>query len=341
MRIIRFFSSTLIFIIFLLLIGIFFGREVLLIMATSDLKRAANSLLSKSHLVNCYDGFSRSPSAWGQLRFIDEKNYVLETVCSDFPKRPILIESKSLPVFVKKVDGASGFIFNLQKPHASQISLNSLGKEQTIYKEINELVSGEAPALIDYTAGPASECQAFNYQCCQEDAELGIGKRQELASDCSKNCYQSCQPRPLVLSFNAMPASLENRRIVYTRPEQSVTFAFVVSDGKQELFAGQVMLDNKKDDSPLKWKSRLQTIIKLIDNIGGKSARQVQLPITSTIFFGDGQSFTTQNLQGVSDHVYTCAEAVCYFEAWIEAQDARLTTSADNEFSRLKIIVSN
>ena len=341
MRIIRFFSSTLIFIIFILLIGIFAGREILLIVATSDLKRAANSLLSKSHLVNCYDGFSRSPSAWGQLRFIDEKNYVLETVCSDFPKRPILIESKSLPVFVKKVDGASGFIFNLQKPHASQISLNSLGKEQTIYKEINELVSGEAPAPIDYIAGPASECQSFNCQCCQNDIELGVGKKQELATDCAKSCYQSCQPRPLVLSFNAMPASLENRRIVYTRPGQSVTFAFVVSDGKQELFAGQVMLDDKKDDSPLKWKSRLQTIIKLIDNIGGKSAQQVQLPITSTIFFGDGQSFTTQNLQGVSDHVYTCAEAVCYFEAWIEAQDARLISSVDHESSRIKIIVSN
>ena len=341
MRIIRFLSSSLIFIIFLLLIGIFFGREVLLIMATSDLKRAANALLSTSHLVNCYDGFSRSPSAWGQLRFIDDRNYVLETVCSDFPKRPILIESKSLPIFVRKVNGASGFVFNIQKPIASQITINSLGKEQSIYKEINDLESGQPPTAIDYVMGPASECQAFNFQCCQEDIELGVGTNQELATDCPKSCYQSCQPRPLVLSFNAMPASLENSRIINVRSGQTVTFAFVVSEGQQELFSGQVMIGNKKDDSPLQWKSRLQTLMQLISNIEDKSVKQVQLPITSTIFFGDGQSKSSQNLQGVIDHVYTCNEAVCYFEAWIEAQDARLTKSADNELNRLEIIVNN
>jgi hypothetical protein len=325
----------------LLLISIFFGREILLIMATADLKRAANFLLSTSHLVNCYDGFSRSPAAWGQLRFVDDQNYVLETVCSDFPKRPILIENRSLPIFVKKVEGASGFIFNTQKPVASEITINSLGKDQFIYKEINDLESGQAPTTLDYIAGPASQCQAFNFQCCQEDIELGIGSNQELATDCPKSCYSSCQPRPLVVSFNAMPASLENRRIISVRSGQPVTFAYVVSEGEQELFSGQVMVDGKKDDSPLQWKSRLKTLMQLISNIEDDSLKRVQLPITNTIFFGDGQTKTTQNLQGVVEHVYTCSEAVCYFEAWIEAQDARLTKSADNELNRLKIIVSN
>jgi hypothetical protein len=340
MRIIRFFSSTLIFIVFLLLIGIFFGREVLLIMATSDLKRAANSLLSTNHLLNCYDGFSRSPSAWGQLRFVDDKNYVLETVCSDFPKKPILIESKSLPVFVKKIAGASGFIFNLQKPNAGQITINSLGKEQTIYKEINELISGEAPNTIDYQAGPASECQAFNYQCCQEDVKLGVGKSQELATDCPKTCYRSCLPRPLVVSFNAIPASLEDNRIINIRSGQMVTFAYVVSDGKQELFSGQVM-SNNQDSSVGQWQSRLQTMIDLINHVETKAAQEVLLPITSSIFFGDGQSYSTQNLQGVIDHLYYCNEASCFYEAWIEAQDARLTPSASHELSRIQVIVSN
>ncbi|HOC07789.1 hypothetical protein KBB59_03080 [Candidatus Woesebacteria bacterium] len=341
MRIIRFLSSSLIFIIFFLLIGIFFGREILLIMATSDLKRAANALLSASHLVNCYDGFSRSPSAWGQLRFVDDSNYVLETVCSDFPKRPILIESKKLPIFVKKVNGASGFIFNSQKPIASQITIRSLGKDQLIYKEINDLESGQPPAVLDYVAGPASTCQAFNFQCCQEDIELGVGVSQTLATDCPKDCYQSCQPRPLVLSFNAMPASLENRRIISVKSGQTVTFAYVVSEGNQELFSGQVMVGDTKDSSFLQWKSRWQTLVQLINNLEDNPVKQVQLPITSTIFFGDGQSQTSQSLQGVIDHVYTCSEAVCYFNAWIEAQDARLTKSADNELTRLQIIVSN
>lgn len=340
MRIIRFFSSTLIFIVFLMIIGIYFGRELLLIMATSDLKRAANTLVSTSHLVNCYDGFSRSPSAWGQIRFTDERNYVLETVCSDFPKKPIFIESKTLPVFVKKVDGASGFLFNSTEKNASKILLNALGKELTIFKEINELATGEAPTIIDYGSGPASECRSFNYQCCQNDIERGVGNRQELATDCAKDCYQSCHPRPLIISFNGMPANSGDKRIVNIRSGQAVAFAFVVGDGKKELFGNQIIVNNR-DKSFGQWKSRLQTVVDLISNIENKPVAGVQPPITTTIFFGDGQSYTTQSLQEVTDHVYTCGEELCHFEAWIEAQDARLTNSVDHESTRLKIIVSN
>jgi len=341
MRIIRFFSSTFIFLVFFIMAGIFFGREILIIMATSDLKRAVHTLNNTSHYVNCYDGFSRSPFAWGQLRFIDEKNYVLETVCSDFQKNPVLIESKTLPMFVKKVDGASGFVFNSKERNSSQITLNALGKEQQIYKEIDALAVGEPPALGDYVAGPASQCQAFNYQCCQNDIEQGVGRRQELAIDCPKTCFQSCRPRPLVVSFNAMPSDLGGNRTVSVRSGQAITFAFVVSDGKQELFSNQIMASDKQDDSFLGWKTHLQSLISLVGVINNEPAKEVQLPITNTIFFGDGQDFSTQNLQGVTDHVYTCSEAICNFEARIEAQDAFLTTSADHELSRLNIIVSN
>lgn len=340
MRIIRFLSSSLLLIIFLIVVAILLGRELLLIIASSELKRAANSLLNYNHLNNCYDGFSRSPAAWGQLRFVDDREYVLETVCSDFPKKPILIESQTLPVLVKKVAGGSGFIFDLREKKASQIVLNALGKELTIFKEINELDTGKAPTSIDYYPGPASECEGFNYQCCQNDIEQGVGVRQELAIDCARTCYSSCRPRPLVLAFNAMPSDSSNKRTVHIKSGQAVSYAFVVGDGKQELFGKQIMV-NDEDDSFLQWKSRLELLIDLMSNIENKPAEAVQLPITSTIFFGDEQSYTTQSLQGVTEHVYACSEAVCYYEAWIEAQDARLSKSVDYELSRLKIIVSN
>lgn len=341
MRIIRFIFSSLVFIVFLLVVGIFLGRELLMLLATNDLQRAANLLMNnQNHLSNCYDGFSRSPSAWGQLRFINEREYQLETVCSDFAKRPILIETKTLPIFVKKVDGGSGFVFDLQNKRASQIVLNALGKETTVFKEINELTVGKAPTMIDYTSGPASECAGFNYQCCQNDTEQGIGKKQDSATDCPKTCYQGCQPRPIVLAFNAMPSNANDKRMVSIASGQTVAFAYVVGDGKQQLFSNQTVLD-EQDNSFLHWKSHLQVFVDLLSNIEKKSAETVQLPISSTIFFGDGQSFSTQDLQGVVDHVYTCGEGVCYFEAWIEAKDARLTPSVDYELSRLKIIVSN
>ena len=340
MRIIRFLSSSLLLIVFLLVVGILLSRELLLVIASSDLKRAANFLLNQNHLNNCYDGFSRSPAAWGQLRFVNDREYILETVCSDFPKRPIIIESRTLPVLVKKVAGGSGFIFDLREKKASQIILNALGKELTIFKEINELASGKAPTSIDYYPGPASECEGFNYQCCQNDIEQGVGTRQELATDCAKTCFSSCRPRPLVIAFNAMPASSSSKRTVYVKSGQAVSFAFVVGDGKQELFGNQIMVDDD-DQSIFQWKSRLELLVDLISNIENRPVEAVQLPITSTIFFGDEQSYTTQSLQGVTEHVYTCNEAVCYYEAWIEAQDARLTKSVDYELSRLKIIVSN
>jgi hypothetical protein len=341
MRIIRFFSSTLIFIVFLLVIGIFLGRELLLIVATNDLKRSANRLLSINHTFNCREGFARSRSAWGQIRFIDDTNYVLETVCSEYQRDPIELESKTLPFSVRKIAGSSGFVFNLAEKKSSKITLHCLGKETVLFKEINELGVGEAPQSINYIAGPPTECAGFNYQCCLEDIEKGIGQVQQLATDCPRNCYASCQSRPFVVTFNGMPASLAGSRTISVTSGQEVTFAFVLSEGKKELFEGQLLVDGHKDESFLQWKSRLKIVTDFLLNQQSKSISTVQLPITSTIYFGDGQSYTTQDLQGVINHVYTCNEAVCNYEAWIEARDANLTASADHSATRLNIIVSN
>ena len=34
-------------------------------------------------------------------------------------------------------------------------------------------------------------CEGFNYQCCQNDIEQGVGTRQELATDCAKTCFRA------------------------------------------------------------------------------------------------------------------------------------------------------
>lgn len=338
MRIIRIFFSTFIFLLLFILMGIFLGREILLTMAVSDLKRASVFLREERHLANCQDGFSISPDAWGQLRFENERDYHLETVCSSFSTKPVFLEERQLPVFVKKSAGASGFIFNQEK-NPSQITLTSFGKEITVYSENNQLYSGKVPEL-SYTIGPASSCQAFNYYCCREEVEKGTGELQSLATDCPKSCFKSCLPRPLVLSFNAAGLSLANNRMLVTNSGRKNTFTFVVSDGKQELFSNQVM-SNSNLSGLAALKARVQNFIGIFSKLDSGQIQQARMPITTTIFFGDGQSYTTQDLQGAVDHIYTCNEQVCYFDAWIEASDARLTPSLLTELNRLTVIIND
>ncbi len=338
MRIIRIFFSTLALISLFLLLAIFLGREILLIMAVSDLKRASVFLREERHLANCQDGFAISSTAWGQMRFENEHDYHLESVCSSFASKPIFLEERQLPIFVKKVAGASGFIFDHEK-NPSQITLSSFGKEITVYSEDNQLESGQAPEL-SYIVGPVSSCQSFNYRCCQEEVEKGVGEVQSLASDCPKACFKSCLARPLVLSFNAMGSNLANDGVLYTNSGRKNTFTFVVSDGKQELFSDQV-LTKQKPSGIAGLQDRLENLIAVFSKLDNSSIQQAKMPITTTIFFGDGQNYSTQDLQGAVDHIYTCSETVCYFDAWIEAQDARLTPSLLTELNRLTVIVNN
>jgi hypothetical protein len=338
MRIIRILFSTLLFILFLLFIGIFLGREILLTMAIKDLQRAAAFLEKTPHLHSCQDGFSISTEAWGQIRFENERDYYLESVCNSFASKPILLEERQLPMFVKKSAGTSGFVFDQQK-NPSQITLTIFGKEIAVYSEDNQLFSGQAPQL-SYATGPVSSCQAFNYRCCQEEVEKGVGEVQALASDCPKSCFKSCAPRPLIVSFNATSPNLADSSNIVINSGQAINFSFVVSDGRQELFSDQV-LDNQEKTGLAALSNRLHNVVTIFDKLNNDKDQKLLQPITTTIFFGDGQNFSTQHLQGLVEHVYTCNNKVCVFEAWLEAKDARSTPSLLTELGRLTITVNN
>jgi len=345
MRTLRIFFLSFLFFALLIFLAIFFGRELLLIMAANRLQKDQEQLLKQSNSSQCQDSFALSKSSWGQIRFINHREYNLETVCSDFVKKPVLLEAKKLPLFVKKSAGTSGFIFD-DNANPSQLTLSSFGKEITVYSEANELAYGKTPALT-YVEGPISSCQAFNYQCCQAEAEQGIGEKQPLASDCPKSCYASCQPRPLVLSFNAYPVSDVDNNLVEIKSGRTVTFAYVVSDGQQELFADQLLEPDELTTSSAteSLNQKKQGLSHFFDQLmalfNADSSHQAELPITTTIYFGDGQSYQTTDLQGQVEHLYTCKTKSCIFEARLEAQDAAAITSSASELSQLTIKVNN
>jgi hypothetical protein len=345
MRVLRIFLSSIGLIAVLLFIAIFFGREFLLIMAANRLQNDQANLAKQSNISQCQDSFALAREAWSQIRFINDREYNLETVCSDFVKKPILLEAKKLPLFVKKSAGTSGFIFD-ESANPSQLTLTCFGKILTVYSEANELGYGNPPALT-YSEGPESNCSAFNYRCCQNEVEQGMGSVQSLASDCPKSCYASCQARPLLLSFNGRPVSDADSKMVEIRSGRTASFAYVLSDGQQELFANQVFepsgqVNQQATTSLVAKKDALGDFFnQLMTIFNSEASNKAQLPITTIIYFGDGESYQASDLQGEVEHVYTCNSKTCIFEARLEAQDAAAIPNLSNELSRLTVKVSN
>ena len=61
-----------------------------------------------------------------QLRFIDNKNYVLEVVCSLIENTPVQMGMGTLPSFIEKEQGSSGFYVDMVASQPSSVTLRSL-----------------------------------------------------------------------------------------------------------------------------------------------------------------------------------------------------------------------
>ena len=330
MRILKIFFSSLLIIGLLLVIAVFFGRGLLLSIASQQLQQAQEQLSKHAHLTACREQFTSSDQAWGQLRFTDARHYQLETVCSDFVKKPIVLDQRSLPLLVRKSAGASGFTFD-EEQNPSQITLSCLGKKIVVFSEENQLDTAQEAPNLSYVAGPPASCQAFSYQCCREEVQQGVGTVQSLAEDCPRSCYASCQGRPLIVSFVGRPITHANSQQVEVQAGLPASFAFVVSDGQQELFADQLVA---KSPAGSQWWQAILTALGQAE-----PAAVAQAPIITTIDFGDGQDYQTEDLQDTIEHVYTCKTDTCYFTAQISALDQLGSQAVSNESSQITVKV--
>lgn len=219
-----------------ILAGISFlvGREIFLVLGVTQI-RTSLSLLRQ---------IDKNPKAYGQqcrqkgvtvdsdvlsslqLRFISSNEYVVEVVCSQFSMDPIVIETKKLPQFVKKLPGNTGIVWG---ESASGIGLEVFGRKRAIVVEKQEIFYSPVDDRLSYGVGPSSSCQAYGFQCCQLETQLGLGDQYNGVNDCPLTCFSSCQSRPLVLSFTSDPFIDLETRVTTIGSGDSVTFSYVVN----------------------------------------------------------------------------------------------------------------
>ncbi len=330
MRILKFFFLALMWIAIAGALLFFGGREILLLLAMNMLKSDYKTLANNNYAKFCKTQFDYDQSYSTQLRFSSDREYAMEVVCSDFATTPISIKKKSLPPLVKKTSVGSGVVLDEEKlPFMVQLSI--LGRHGYVYTD-DALIHASyfSPPDLDYASGPASVCQAHQYQCCSLDVQSGEGMQLETVTDCPKSCYESCLLRPVFLFFKSQPAMEDATRVVELSAGETVTLSYVLGNGKSDAFANQL----DKNASPT-WLDKLQVFF------SGEQvpASALALPVQVTLDFGDGQVWESQNLQDSVDHTYVCRLQTCYFQVQIKATDAQGATTLDNELSKMIIKV--
>jgi len=233
------------FFIGLLAGGVFLiAREVLLWQGVTAVSNAANRAVEFYRSPSQYydqcmkKGNAREslPRTVFQVRFITSKDFQVEVVCPQFPSDPIVLETVTLPKFVVKSAGSSGLIAGEYTTHA--VTLAIFGRQQSVWIENQKIKNRIGAMTLD--PGPVTSCEGWGYQCCQAETSVGQGQAQPMVSDCARSCYQTCQPRPIVLSFTTDPFMDLKTRVTPVGKGQAVSFNWVVEVGQGQELTGSI-----------------------------------------------------------------------------------------------------
>jgi hypothetical protein len=267
-----------------------------------------------------------------QLRFENNKDFVLEAVCSGFSLSPILIESNSLPYMVEKNPGESGIMWG---DYLSGLSLSVLGRSGVVYVEDRKVVAKYSGSreTIEGSFQPTSACVNYGFYCCQNDFEKGVGEQLTIVTDCPKSCYSLCKPRPVVLSFTSQPYFDTDTRKLMISSGETVTFFYVISDSQEKAFQE----DDIEEES-----SFFSSIYSMANDLIESKKHDAKNTMPSvTIDFGDGSQESLTELQGSTSHSYLCSNSIgCDYEVVISATNSRGVESASNILSSLNILVN-
>ncbi len=183
-----------------------------------------------------------------QLRFIDESQYAIELRCTLIEESPVHLSKGTLPLFVTKVAGASGFYIDLKSPTTSTITLKSFAATKTFTLDTkSEFVNADA-SIETY---PATTCGGWGYMCCNQDQEKGVGKSQDAGvTDCSANCFSACKSIPYIQSFITDPYPYNGNIVRMDAEQLTVTFSYTVSNVSAESASIHIDYgDGTSDDS--------------------------------------------------------------------------------------------
>lgn len=319
MRILKLFFSALVFFTIITVVGLFVLREALLFMGGSTVRKSLQTVVLTqnrgAYTTQCQQLGSSALSGERlvtyQLRFLSSTEYVLEAICEGFSFDPILIERKSLPKFVTKVPGTSGFLLT---PVSSGIGLQvfvqeikraseMLGIDFSFFQREKNIVAQngivvEDTELYSLGNGPVTSCVGYGYQCCNDISHVGVGDKINGLVDCEKSCFSSCATRPIILSFNSSPLMDPVTRTSTVRNGDVVEFTYVADAGTADSVAG--VLD-----------------------------------------FGDGKKLPVAGLAAQTSHTYTCQTYQCTYVVSLTLEDSWGVSSAATTVSRITILVTN
>lgn len=237
MRILRFLFKSALVLGVLAVLGFFIGRELLLFAGTSQLRNAAVQLRQASqnrttYIVECQKRGATDLTVdvieQIQLRFKDSRQYSVEVLCRHLSLDPIIVSEHTLPMFVTKVPGTSGLVWDAG---VNAVGLELWGRTKSFVLEGTEFSTTNAQTNALLASGPVTSCQGYGYSCCTNESAEGVGNQITVAQDCPRTCYQSCVARPVVLSLSTDPYFETATRQLEIAPEQEVTFSYVADFG--------------------------------------------------------------------------------------------------------------
>jgi hypothetical protein len=220
--------------------GLFLGREVVLYMAASQVARDAQAITQlgsyQKALTHCLQGgIGQTIYDGTQLRFTDDRHYVLEIRC--MTAEPWQWQTGALPWGVIKTVGTAGFRYDSeQRVVSGEITVQWLNESKTV-----RFVNGQAQqrwgASTVNAPVVASSCRAYGQQCCDATQTVGQGTEvSEGVTDCPGSCFSTCQRRPLLVSFQSdPPADYATRVVPVTGSSALVLFSYAFDEGAQPL----------------------------------------------------------------------------------------------------------
>lgn len=313
MRVIKYLLFFLITGLALVCIGFVVSQRVLLLVGEKQLTQSLKSLMAASRQQIYYNQCQQLNRQYGlesnstifQLRFINDQEYLLETVCQALPDRPNEIGRGKLPDLLSKIPGSSGFILNQE---TTQVRLQVLREVvDQLAAVMPWLESGLRPEVVITVSdsqiidssdllnvlGPNTDCAGFGFKCCAEVIEKGSGQ-QITAQDCSGRCFASCQSLPAVLAFTAAPGFDQFSRSIDVTSGQQVEF-WTVSNADENLL--------------------------------------------QVINFGDGNSHRDQSQIQPVIHQYSCLTNICEYNAEVQLEDENGVKSIVSPVSTIKVTV--
>jgi hypothetical protein len=317
MRVLSWLIKISITLLIVAVIGFLVSREILLSVGVSKLSQSVQTLRNHHKRGTYYDVCTRKGSqviegsdfVTYQIRFTSSSEYVLEAVCSQLEFDPILIEKQSLPRFVTKIPGQSGFIFSRELVTGVDLGAfyglqnmmqKSLGyalpvsKQKKLALKNMQMIHAEPDQYLD--EGPISSCSGYGYVCCDNLTQQGVGEQISGLVSCDQTCFSSCVTRPSLLSFTTSPIFDPKTRKLQISKDAGVEFNFVVDEGNSN-------------------------------------------SVFARVDFGDGEEKELKVGESKTTHRYLCRKNSCLYKASIELEDEWGVRSVPSSISSISIEV--